>query len=228
MLSFAFGQRAAILDTNVARVLFRVFVGRGDPKAHAMKRIAVGRVADGAAAPPRLRLQPGADGFRRDGLCSARKPKCLVCPMRAAAAPTRSTRDNERAPLEARVVVAAAVIEQRRPLPGHAASAAACISRATGNFRRQMRGRRVARGRACDASCARSSGRRGRSAPSCLVRHARLRRPQRGAALHRVPSRRRRRRPLLGQEMRWVTRDDLTTLEFPPADDELIASAERP
>ena len=37
VLSFAFGQRAAILDTNVARVLFRVFVGRGNPKAHAMR-----------------------------------------------------------------------------------------------------------------------------------------------------------------------------------------------
>jgi A/G-specific adenine glycosylase len=36
--SFAFRQRAAILDTNVARVLFRVFVKRGDPKAHAMKK----------------------------------------------------------------------------------------------------------------------------------------------------------------------------------------------
>ena len=36
--SFAFRQRAAILDTNVARVLFRVFVGKGDPKSHAMKR----------------------------------------------------------------------------------------------------------------------------------------------------------------------------------------------
>src|SRR5438067_3307261 len=34
LLSFAFGQRAAILDTNVARVLFRVFVGRGNPRAH--------------------------------------------------------------------------------------------------------------------------------------------------------------------------------------------------
>ena len=28
--------------------------------------------------------------------------------------------------------------------------------------------------------------------------------------------------PLLGQEMRWVTREALSTLEFPPADDELI------
>src|SRR5215212_6028613 len=38
VMSFAFGKRAAILDTNVARVLFRVFVGGGDPKAHAMKK----------------------------------------------------------------------------------------------------------------------------------------------------------------------------------------------
>ena len=30
-------------------------------------------------------------------------------------------------------------------------------------------------------------------------------------------------RPLLGQEMRWVARADLATLQFPPADDELIA-----
>jgi A/G-specific adenine glycosylase len=36
--SFAFGERAAILDTNVARVLFRVFVRRGDPHAHATKK----------------------------------------------------------------------------------------------------------------------------------------------------------------------------------------------
>ena len=29
--------------------------------------------------------------------------------------------------------------------------------------------------------------------------------------------------PLLGQEMRWVAREDLSSLKFPPADDELIA-----
>jgi mutator protein MutT len=29
--------------------------------------------------------------------------------------------------------------------------------------------------------------------------------------------------PLLGQEMRWVAREELRSLEFPPADDELIA-----
>src|SRR5919106_803482 len=38
VLSFAFGQRAAILDTNVARVMFRIFVGGGDPTSHAMRR----------------------------------------------------------------------------------------------------------------------------------------------------------------------------------------------
>ena len=39
-------------------------------------------------------------------------------------------------------------------------------------------------------------------------------------------------RPMIGQEMRWVPREDLRTLQFPPADDELIdllsASAEPP
>ena len=30
-------------------------------------------------------------------------------------------------------------------------------------------------------------------------------------------------RPALGQEMRWVRREDLAALEFPPADAELIA-----
>jgi len=29
-------------------------------------------------------------------------------------------------------------------------------------------------------------------------------------------------RPMLGQEMRWVSREDLPALEFPPADEELI------
>jgi 8-oxo-dGTP diphosphatase len=29
-------------------------------------------------------------------------------------------------------------------------------------------------------------------------------------------------RPVLGQEMRWVRREELGSLEFPPADDELI------
>jgi 8-oxo-dGTP diphosphatase len=33
--------------------------------------------------------------------------------------------------------------------------------------------------------------------------------------------------PLLGQEMQWVPRAELRSLQFPPADDELIAMLER-
>ncbi len=33
--------------------------------------------------------------------------------------------------------------------------------------------------------------------------------------------------PLLGQEMRWVARDELAELEFPPADAELIEMLRR-
>jgi mutator protein MutT len=33
--------------------------------------------------------------------------------------------------------------------------------------------------------------------------------------------------PLLGQEMRWVPREELRSLKFPPADDELIALLSR-
>jgi len=33
--------------------------------------------------------------------------------------------------------------------------------------------------------------------------------------------------PLLGQEMRWVAREELRSLQFPPADDELIALLQR-
>lgn len=79
--SFAFRQRAAILDTNVARVLFRVFVGRGDPKSHAMKK----RLwAISAALVPRTHAFDFNQALMDFGAtqCPARKPKCLVCPMR--------------------------------------------------------------------------------------------------------------------------------------------------
>ncbi|HZR24129.1 MAG TPA: A/G-specific adenine glycosylase [Vicinamibacterales bacterium] len=78
--SFAFRERAAILDTNVARVLFRVFIGRGDPKSHAMKKhlwavsetlVPIRHVYDFNQA----LMDFGAT------VCTARNPKCLVCPM---------------------------------------------------------------------------------------------------------------------------------------------------
>ena len=78
--SFAFGQRAAILDTNVARVLFRVFVGRGDAKAHAMRKHLW---AVSETLVPRKHVFDFNQALMDLGamVCVARKPKCLVCPM---------------------------------------------------------------------------------------------------------------------------------------------------
>jgi A/G-specific adenine glycosylase len=78
--SFAFRQRAAILDTNVARVLFRVFIGHGELKAHATKRVLWGM---SAALVPRARAFDFNQALMDFGamLCTARKPKCLICPM---------------------------------------------------------------------------------------------------------------------------------------------------
>ena len=80
--SFAFGQRAAILDTNVARVLLRVFIGAGDIRHHATRRhlwqlsevlVPFRHVFDFNQA----LMDFGAT------VCVARKPTCLVCPLRS-------------------------------------------------------------------------------------------------------------------------------------------------
>jgi A/G-specific adenine glycosylase len=78
--SFAFGERAAILDTNVARVLFRVFVGTGDSKSHRMKRH-LWTLSE--------TLMPARHVFDFNQalmdfgamVCVARRPRCLICPM---------------------------------------------------------------------------------------------------------------------------------------------------
>src|SRR5215472_3082774 len=77
--SFAFRERAAILDTNVARVLFRVFVGKGNPKAHAMTKHLW---SVSAAVLPRdvFDFNQALMDFGAM-VCSARNPKCLLCPM---------------------------------------------------------------------------------------------------------------------------------------------------
>src|SRR4051812_34639009 len=79
--SFAFRERAAILDTNVARVLFRVFVQRGDPKAHAMKKHLW---AVSATVVPHKHVFDFNQALMDLGatVCVARKPKCEICPMR--------------------------------------------------------------------------------------------------------------------------------------------------
>ena len=82
VLSFAFGRRAPIVDTNVARVLFRVFVARGDPRAHAMRR----RLwAISKAVLPMRHVFDFNQALMDLGaiVCVARRPRCLVCPMTA-------------------------------------------------------------------------------------------------------------------------------------------------
>jgi A/G-specific adenine glycosylase len=81
VLSFAFRQRAAILDTNVARVLFRVFIRDGELKSHAMTR-QLWEIS-------RAVLPRGGNVFDFNQalmdlgalVCTARKPRCLICPM---------------------------------------------------------------------------------------------------------------------------------------------------
>jgi A/G-specific adenine glycosylase len=78
--SFAFRERAAILDTNVARVLFRVFVAKGDPKSHAMKQ-QLWKISE--TVMPHRQVFDFNQALMDFGamVCVARNPKCLVCPM---------------------------------------------------------------------------------------------------------------------------------------------------
>ena len=80
VMSFAFGKRAAILDTNVARVLFRIFVGRGAARSHAMEKHLwnVSRTVL-----PHRHVFDFNQALMDFGatVCTARKPQCLLCVM---------------------------------------------------------------------------------------------------------------------------------------------------
>jgi A/G-specific adenine glycosylase len=80
--SFAFRQRAAILDTNVARVLYRVFLADGDVKAHATRKHLW---AMSEVLVPRKHVFDFNQALMDLGatVCVARKPKCPTCPMKA-------------------------------------------------------------------------------------------------------------------------------------------------
>jgi len=79
--SFAFGQRAPIVDTNVARVLFRIFINKGDPKSHEIKRKLW---TLSAALLPRRNVFDFNQALMDFGalLCSPRQPKCQICTMK--------------------------------------------------------------------------------------------------------------------------------------------------
>ena len=90
--SFAFGERAAILDTNVARVLLRVFVGKGNPKSHAMKR-QLWAISE-ALVPARHAFDFNQALMDLGAMvCVARNPRCLVCPMTRSCRAIQSTTD---------------------------------------------------------------------------------------------------------------------------------------
>lgn len=80
ILTFAFQKVAPILDTNVMRVLHRIFLGPGDPKRGSVRR-ALWELAE--------RLVPAKHAYDFNQalmdfgatVCTAKKPACLLCPM---------------------------------------------------------------------------------------------------------------------------------------------------
>ncbi len=80
VMSFAFDAREPILDTNVARLLFRVFVAKGDPKSHALRK-RLWQLSE--VLLPRRRVFDFNQALMDFGalVCVARKPRCLACPF---------------------------------------------------------------------------------------------------------------------------------------------------
>lgn len=77
--SFAFNQDAPILDTNVMRVLQRVFLGQGNPKSNKALLWALSE-----ALIPRGKGYDFNQAVMDFGalVCTARDPYCLLCPMK--------------------------------------------------------------------------------------------------------------------------------------------------
>jgi A/G-specific adenine glycosylase len=77
--SFAFNEDAPILDTNVMRVLHRVFVGKGNPKSQKTRLWELSE-----ALIPRGKGYDFNQAMMDFGAlcCTARNPYCLLCPMK--------------------------------------------------------------------------------------------------------------------------------------------------
>jgi A/G-specific adenine glycosylase len=78
--SFAFNEDAPILDTNVIRVLHRVFVAEGDPKT---QKAMLWDLSE--ALIPRGKGYDFNQAIMDFGatVCTARDPYCLLCPMKS-------------------------------------------------------------------------------------------------------------------------------------------------
>ena len=80
ILSIAYGKRYPIVDGNVARVLSRLFVVRGDPRSGPSRK-ALWQKAEEVL--PRRSVSDFNQGLMELGalVCTPREPKCLVCPL---------------------------------------------------------------------------------------------------------------------------------------------------
>jgi A/G-specific adenine glycosylase len=101
--AFCFGERAAILDGNVKRVLTRV-LGFGDDLANARAERALWAQAE--ALLPQNDVDIYTQGLMDLGatVCTARKPACTACPL-AAACVAHAAGEPQRYPVKTRRVV---------------------------------------------------------------------------------------------------------------------------
>jgi A/G-specific adenine glycosylase len=80
VLSFAFGRAAPILDTNVRRVLHRVFFGAGDAKEYRLQK-QLWELSEAFIPPDKAYDFNQALMDFGATMCTARKPLCLLCPL---------------------------------------------------------------------------------------------------------------------------------------------------
>lgn len=95
--AIAFGQRAVVIDANIERVVARLFaIGEPLPGGKALIREAA------EAITPRRRVGDFTQGMMDLGatICTARDPKCLLCPL-AADCTARSRGDPAQYPVKA-------------------------------------------------------------------------------------------------------------------------------
>jgi A/G-specific adenine glycosylase len=99
---FCFGERAAILDGNVKRVLTRA-LGFGDDLARAANERALWQAAERLL--PKLGIEAYTQGLMDLGatLCTPRRPQCIACPLHGHCVAQREG-DPERYPLKSRTV----------------------------------------------------------------------------------------------------------------------------
>ncbi len=98
--AFCFGERAAILDGNVKRVLTRVLAFDGDLAEARQERVLWAKATE---LLPEQGIERYTQGLMDLGatLCSARAPACLLCPVNAHCAAERAG-TQERYPLKTR------------------------------------------------------------------------------------------------------------------------------